>query len=246
MGKFVPVLLVLILQAVPVCAAELHLSVAASLKEPVSELVDLYHKRYAGVTFKKIFGASGTLARQIEAGAPGDLFVSANNEWVEYLVKKKLADGKSVEVFAYNQLVVVGKPDLKITGMQDLLKLHRIAIGSPKSVPAGEYALAALKKSGLADIIGQKLVLAKDVREALQYANRGEVDAAFVYKTDALLLTKKAKMLYMVPQQLHERITYQMVLTTNAVHKPEALAFIAFLGSPEAKVVLKKHGFEVR
>jgi len=130
-------------------ATEISLSVAASLRESVTELSDLFQKRTPGVTFKKNFGASGALARQIEAGAPADLFFAANNEWVDYLIKKKLADEKSAGVFAYNQLVVAGKPGLKISSMQDLLKLNRIAIGSPKSVPAGEYAMTAFQKSGI-------------------------------------------------------------------------------------------------
>ena len=232
--------------AVPALAGEISLSVAASLRESVTELSDLFQKRTPGVSFKKNFGASGALAKQIESGAPVDLFFAANNEWVEYLIKKKLADEKSAGVFAYNQLVVAGKPGLKVASMQDLIKLNRIAIGSPKSVPAGEYAMAAFKKSGIDKQVEKKLVLAKDVRECLLYADRGEVDAAFVYKTDALLLSKQAKILYVVPENLHDRVTYPMVLTVAGSKKPEAVAFIKFLASAEAKAVLTKHGFEVR
>lgn len=232
--------------AVPALAGEISLSVAASLRESVTELSDLFQKRTPGVSFKKNFGASGALAKQIESGAPVDLFFAANNEWVEYLIKKKLADEKSAGVFAYNQLVVAGKPGLKVASMQDLVKLNRIAIGSPKSVPAGEYAMAAFKKSGIDKQIEKRLVLAKDVRECLLYADRGEVDAAFVYKTDALLLSKQAKILYVVPENLHDRVTYPMVLTVAGSKKPEAVAFIKFLASAEAKAVLTKHGFEVR
>jgi molybdate transport system substrate-binding protein len=239
------VVLTLIL-AVPALAGEISLSVAASLRESVTELSDLFQKRTPGVSFKKNFGASGALAKQIEAGAPADLFFSANNEWVDYLIKKKLADEKSVGVFAYNQLVVVGRPDLKITSMQDLVKLNRIAIGSPKSVPAGEYAMAALTKSGVDKQVEKKLVMAKDVRECLLYADRGEVDAAFVYKTDALLLAKQATILYVAPENLHDRVTYPMTLTMQGIKKPEAVNFIKFLGSQEAKRILKKHGFEVQ
>jgi molybdate transport system substrate-binding protein len=239
-------LLVFMVQVVPVCAGQLNLSVAASLRESVNELTDLFQKRNSGVTFRKNFGGSGALVKQVEAGAPADLFISANNEWVDYLIKKKFADEKSLEMFAYNRLVVAGKPELKINGMQDLLKLNRIAIGSPKSVPAGEYAMEAFKKSGIEKQLEKKLVLAKDVREALLYADRGEVDAAFVYKTDALLLSKQAKILYVVPEALHDRVTYPMVLTVSGAKNPEAIAFNKFLTSPEAKSVLKKHGFEVQ
>lgn len=235
-----------LLCAAPAMAGEINLSVAASLRESVNELADLFQRQTPAVQFRKNFGGSGALARQIEAGAPADLFFSANTEWADYLVTKRLADQKSLAVLAYNQLVVVGRPTLKIGSMQDLLKLKRIAIGSPKSVPAGEYALQAFKNSGIDRQIEQKLVLAKDVREALLYADRGEVDAAFVYKSDALLLSKQAKILYVVPETLHQRVTYPMVLTVSGTQKPEAVTFIKFLASPEAKAVLEKHGFEVR
>jgi len=88
--------------------------------------------------------------------------------------------------------------------------------------------------------------MARDVRECLLYADRGEVDAAFVYKTDALLFSKQTRILYIVPEQLHERVTYPMVLTVAGSKKAEAVAFIRFLASPEAKAVLTRHGFEVR
>lgn len=234
------------LHALPAQAVELNLSVAASLKESVNELTDIFQKRYPTVAFKRNFGASGALAKQIEAGAPADLLISANNEWVEYLIKKKLVAEKSAMVFAFNQLVVAGKPEFKISSMQDLLKLNRIAIGSPKSVPAGEYAMEAFKKSGIDKPLEKKLVLTKDVREALLYADRGEVDAAFVYKTDALLLSKEAKILFVVPESLHERVTYPMVLTLSGTKNPVAVEYIKFLGSPEAKKILKAHGFDVR
>jgi len=246
MYRSVQILLLLLLSIVPAQAADLHISAAASLRESVNELSDLFHQRNPAVQFRKNFGGSGALARQIEAGAPADLFLSANTEWVDYLLAKQLADPKSLTVFAYNQLVVAGNPELKISSMQELLKLNRIAIGSPKSVPAGEYALQAFKKSGIDTQVASKLVLAKDVREALLYADRGEVDAAFVYKTDALLLSKQARVLYVVPQQLHQRVIYPMALTAAGAGKPEAIAFIRFLASPEATSILKKHGFEVR
>jgi len=246
MSRSIVAAVLMVFLAIPALAAEISLSVAASLRESVTELSDLFHKRTPGVSFKKNFGASGALAKQIESGAPVDLFFAANNEWVDYLIKKKLADEKSAGIFAYNQLVVAGKPGVKIASMQDLVKLNRIAIGSPKSVPAGEYAMAAFKKSGIDKQVETKLVLAKDVRECLLYADRGEVDAAFVYKTDALLLSKHAKILYVVPENLHDRVTYPMVLTVAGSKKPEAVAFIKFLASAEAKAVLTKHGFEVR
>jgi molybdate transport system substrate-binding protein len=129
--------------------------------------------------------------------------------------------------------------------MQGLIKLDRIAIGSPKSVPAGEYATEAFKKAGIDRQLEKKLVMARDVRECLMYAERGEVDGAFVYKTDALL-AKQAKILFTVPQELYPRVMYPMALTTTGAKNRDAAAFFAFLRSDEAKSVLGKFGFATR
>ncbi len=245
MGKMVLIFVLLAASVVPAWSTELHISAAASLKESLNELTELFPKRHPSVSFRTNFGASGTLAKQIEAGAPADLFISANREWVDYLIGKRLANPASAGVFAYNQLVVVGRPDLHISAMKDLVALHRIAIGSPKSVPAGEYAMEAFKKAGIDRQIAARLVQARDVRACLQYADQGEVDAALVYRTDALLLSKRAKILYVVPEGLHERVSYPLVLTAEGSQKPDAQAFVKFLTSPEAKAILKKRGFEV-
>ena len=125
---------------------------------------------------------------------------------------------RHIGIFAYNTLVFVGTADKKASGLQDLHKLDKIAIGSPKSVPAGEYAMEALKKAGVDKQLEQKLVMAKDVRECLMYAERGEVDGAFVYKTDALQ-AKQAKILFTVPEDLYPRVTYPMGLTVSGVEK---------------------------
>jgi molybdate transport system substrate-binding protein len=129
--------------------------------------------------------------------------------------------------------------------MQDLIKLERIAIGSPKSVPAGEYATEALKKSGLDKQLDKKLVMAKDVRECLMYAERGEVDGAFVYKTDALL-AKQTKILFTVPQELYPRVTYPMALTVAGAKNKDAAAFFTYLRSDDATTVLSKYGFTTK
>ena len=132
--------------------------------------------------------------------------------------------------------------DKKVSGLQDLHKLEKIAVGSPKSVPAGQYAMEALKKAGIEKQLEQKLVMAKDVRECLMYAERGEVDGAFVYKTDAIL-AKQAKILFTVPEDLYPRVTYPMGLTGSGSKNKDAEAFYKYLQSGEAKAVLAKYGF---
>ena len=225
-------------------AGEINLSVAASLKEVMNELSGAYAKSNPEVKFLKNYGASGALAKQIENGAPADIFISANTEWMDYLVHKKLADAGSVTSFAYNTLVFAGTTS-SASSLQDLAKLNKIAIGSPKSVPAGEYATEALKKAGLDKQLEKKLVMAKDVRECLMYAERGEVDGAFVYRTDALQ-ARQAKILFTVPQKLYPRVTYPLGMTASGAKNRDAAGFFQYLKSGAAKPVLRKYGFDVK
>ena len=227
-------------------AEELNLSVAASLKEPMNELADAFAKKHPDVKILKNYGASGALAKQIESGAPADLFISANLAWMDYLRERRLVEPSTIGTFAHNALVFAGSTSQKIAGMKDLVKLQRIAIGSPKSVPAGDYAMEAFRKSGVEKELSGKLVMAKDVREAMKYAELGEVDGAFVYRTDALLLGKQAKILFTVPEGLHERVTYPMALTVAGAKKAGAQEFLSFLHSAEAKDVLARYGFQMK
>ena len=226
----------------PVMAGELNLSVAASLKEVINKLTASYTAKHPATVFIKNFGSSGTLAGQIENGAPADLFIAANAEWMNYLKEKKLVDGASERTFAFNSLVFAGTTKKHVSSMNDLPALDKIAIGSPKSVPAGEYAMAAITKAGIETKLDGKVVMAKDVKECLMYAEIGEVDGAFVYRTDALL-AQKAKLLFVVPQKLYPRVVYPMALTVKASQNSEAKAFEAYLQGSEAKSVLQKFGF---
>ena len=242
--KLLMTVLSVLFMAGPVQAGEINLSVAASLKEVINELTASFAGTHQGVKFLKNYGASGALAKQIENGAPSDIFISANPEWMEYLKNKKLVDTGSISTFAYNTLVFAGI-DGKAASMQDLPKLERIAIGSPKSVPAGEYAMEALRKAGIVKQLEKKLVMAKDVRECLMYAERGEVDGAFVYRTDALQ-AKQSRILFTVPRDLYSRVTYPMGLTVAGAKNGDARAFYRFLQSEKAGSVLRKYGFDLR
>jgi len=226
-------------------AAEISLSVAASLKEVVNELSDSFARKNPDMKLVKNYGASGALAKQIENGAPADIFISANLEWMDYLKQKSLVETSSIGMFTYNTLVFAGAGDKQVSGMRDLAKLEKIAIGSPKSVPAGEYAMEAMKKAGVDRLLEKKLVMARDVRECLMYAERGEVDGAFVYRTDALQ-AKQVKILFTVPQELYPRVVYPMALTLAGAGKKGAREFLDFLRSAEAKNVLAKYGFQVK
>ncbi len=223
-------------------AGDINLSAAASLKEVLNDLGEGYTRTHAGVNVLRNFGGSGALAKQIENGAPADIFISAGQDWLDYLVGKKLIDKASIGILARNVLVFVGDGRVKVNGMQDLPKLKRIAIGSPKSVPAGEYAMQAMEHAFLTPDIARKLVMAKDVRACLMYAERGEVDGAFVYKTDTRLV-KRARTMFTVPQGLYSPISYPMGLTPAGAQKKDAVVFYRYLQSAPARKVLARYGF---
>ena len=239
-------LFITLLSAVPARAADINLSIAASLKVVVTELSNDFASMKPSVSFRRNIGGSGALAKQIENGAPCDVFFSANQEWADYLIDKKLGDTGAATAFAFNELVFVGRPGLKAASLEDVAGLKKIAIGSPKIVPAGEYALEAFKKANLDRKLKDKLVMANDVWNCLMYAERGEVDGAFVHRTDAAIMGKNVNILFVVPQTLYKRITYIMALTKTGAAKKEASAFYTFMQSARAKKVLLKYGFAVK
>jgi molybdate transport system substrate-binding protein len=242
MKRVVTTVLLLIL-AVRADAAVVRVSAAASLKDALDEICRIYARGHGGVTLLTNYGASGGLARQIESGAPADIYISANSGWVDYLKGKGTLDNASIAPLAANALVFAGREGRKVTGMADLPRLERIAVGSPASVPAGAYALAALRRAGIERLVESKLVMARDVRAALLYAERGEADGAFVYRTD-LLLAKRAKLLFVVPAALYPPIVYPAALTMTGARDKDAVAFFRFLFTGEAQAVLKRYGFD--
>lgn len=244
MGKRLLVLFALLLFAIPVRAAEVRISAAASMTDAINAVCAAYRVDHSQVQFENNFAASGSLARQIAAGAPADLYISANPKWMRYLVQQKIIPAANVKTFAFNTLVFVGDPAHPLHGMKGLTALGRIAIGSPRSVPAGQYAKQALTHAGLYQKLlqGNKLVMAKDVRQALVYADRGEVNGAFVYRTDALL-ARHAVIQFTVPQKLYSRVRYPLAVTATGAKNPAATAFLTYLRGPHAGKILKKYGF---
>src|SRR5262249_51383413 len=180
----------LLLAAVsPAQAQDVTLSVAISMKDVVEELGRGFMAARPGVTLHYNFGSSGELQKQIEAGAPVDLFISAAERQMDELVKKGLVVSQSRRIFARNVLTVVKPTDSKIdiTKPSDLLdaRVTKIVLGNPKTVPAGQYTEESLKALGIWDRLQPKLVFSENVRQALDYVARGEVEAGFVYTTDA-------------------------------------------------------------
>jgi len=243
--KGIGILLVILLTASPVRALEVRVSAAASLTDAIRELTVDYHQRYPGVEVQNNFASSGALARQIDAGAPVDIYISANSRWMDFLAQRGAIAEGSRRVLARNSLVFVGAPGSKVASLQDLSSLQRIALGTPKAVPAGLYAEQALKNAGIHQelLAAQKLVFAKDVRQALLYADQGEVDGAFVYRTDASL-AKHAMILFEVPRELYSPVVYPAALVKDSAEKPEVMLFFTYLFGPEARQVFARYGFQ--
>ncbi len=240
--KFLISLFCVLLLAGEASAVEISLSADICLKEAISELSDSFTRDNPGTKFALHFGASGTLAKQIENVAPVDIYIPANLRWMDYLKNKNLVERSSITTLAYNSLVFAGSAGRKISRMQDLVNLKKIVIGRPESVAAGEYALAALKNSGVYTRLDKQLILAKNSRECLMYAEGGKVDGAFVYRSDALH-AQQAKIFFSVPQELYPRVTLPMALTVTGAKNARAIAFFKYLQSSHAKTVLSDYGF---
>lgn len=245
-ARLLLIVLVLTIPA-PALAGEVRLSAAASLTEAMKEIAVVFAAGRPGTTVVPNFGSSGTLAKQIAQGAPADIFLSANRQWVDSLIEERRLAAANVRDLAGNALVFVGRKGRNISSLRDLTDLRLIAIGSPRSVPAGQYAEEALTRAGVYRQLaeGGKLVLAQDARQALIYADRGEVDGAFSYRTDALL-AREAVILFEVPAAFHSPIAYPMGLTTAGEKNPEAVALFGFLQGPAAKKILERYGFLVK
>jgi len=223
----------------------LHISAAASMTDALKELIAEFEAANEGVDILPNFASSGSLAKQINQGAPADIFISANPKWMKFLVDEKQIEPGTDATFAYNALVFVSTDSPAVKTMAEITGLARIAIGDPKSVPAGKYAEQAMEGAKIYEQVkaDKKLILSKDVRQALLYADRGEVNGAFVYKTDALL-AKQAKIAFEVPQELYSAVTYPIGLTVEGGKKLEAKAFYSFLKGEKASEVLQRYGFK--
>ena len=245
MVRFICAFIMLISFSLPAVAGEITISAGVGLKDVLNDISNAFIQKNPPVKILKNYAASGVVAKQLDSGAQTDIVFVANIEWMDYLKDKKHVDVNSITPFAYNTLVFVGKAAQRAASLQDLTRLERIAVGSPNSVPAGEYAMEALKNAGIDKQLEKKLVMARDVRECLLYAERGEADGAFVYKTDALL-SKDVAVWFTVPQKYYSQVVFLTALTVSGVKNQDAAVFFSFLRSPDARALLLKYGFEVR
>jgi molybdate transport system substrate-binding protein len=230
-------------------AQEITLSVAISMKEAVETLGRQFTQARPGVMLRYNFGSSGELQKQIEAGAPVDLFISAAPRQMDELEQKGLIDPASRRVFARNVLTVI-KPAgsvLDISKPADLLdpKVRRIVIGNPRTVPVGQYAEESLKALALWDRVQPKLVFAENVRQALDYVARGEVEAGFVYSTDIPVRAGQVTEAFRPAEDTYRPVTYPVAVVKDSRQPALARAFIDLLMTREGQSALSRLGFQL-
>ncbi len=231
-------------------AQELTFFAAASLTDALKDVAALWVQQGHAAP-RLSFGASSTLARQIEQGAPVNLFASADQKWMDYLAEKNLITADTRKDLLGNDLVLVVPADkpvhIVIGPGVDLAALlgpnGRIATGDPAHVPVGIYAEQALRKLGLWDSISPRLARTDDVRSALLLVERGEAPAAIVYATDAAI-SKQVTIAGVFPASSHDPVVYPFAVT-KAGDTPEARALLAFLAGPQAQAVFVRRGFKV-
>jgi len=246
-ARFHRALALLLASALPVAAmaADLTVSAAASLTNAFRELAPLFETANPGTRVQLNFGASGALLQQIAKGAPADVFASADQETMDQAQKQGLVQTSQRRNFVSNALtVIVPATAANVPGAAADLAgpaYARIAIGLPASVPVGRYTKSVLEAANLWAAIEPKMIGANNVRQALDYVARAEVDAGFVYATDAALMPDKVRVALTVPTT--RPILYPVAPLTAAPNAAMAQRFVEFLASPAAQAVLARYGF---
>lgn len=238
--------LALLLSSCLAQAGELTVSAAASLGNAFKEVAQAFEGRNPGTKLLLNFGASGALLQQMAKGAPVDVFASADQDTMDAAVRQGLVLAGERRDFARNTLVLVVPADSKLglKKLEDLgqASVKKVAIGVPASVPVGHYAQRALEAARLWPAVQAKAINTQSVRQSLDYVARGEVDAGFVYATDAALMKDKVSVAFSVP--LDVAITYPVAPANGSPHAEEARAFIAYLLSSPGQAILAQYGFQ--
>ncbi|PSW05441.1 molybdate ABC transporter substrate-binding protein [Photobacterium lipolyticum] len=241
----------LVISVAPTYASEkVTVFAAASLTNAITELAGLY-KEKAGIDATLSFASSSTLARQIAQGAPADIYLSANNKWMDYVSQQQMIEPETRQSLLTNSLVLVAPKSysddkIEVSASWDLsqaLQGTRLAVGDPAHVPAGRYAKESLQTLGLWQQAEPLLARANNVRSALVLVERGEAMLGMVYKTDALI-SKQVKQVAEIPASSHQPIEYPIAIV-NAMSRPEVKDFYQFLQSEQALAVFTKYGFGV-
>ncbi len=235
--------------AIPAAAADIVVFAAASLKNALDD-TNRQYQRDTGKRATISYGASSALARQIEAAAPADLFISADLDWMNYVAERKLIRPESRANLLANTIVLIAPADSPATAtigpnfpLAALLGDGRLAMADPIAVPAGKYAKAALERLGVWGSVVDRRATAENVRAALLLVSRGECPLGIVYKTDAVA-DPGVRIVAAFPADTHPPIVYPMALVAASTH-PDAAGFAAYLRSPAARVLFEKQGFTV-
>jgi molybdate transport system substrate-binding protein len=221
-------------------------SAAASLTEAFTDMESQFEAENPGVDVNFNFAGSGSLRTQIEGGAPVDVFASADEKNMDTLAGEKLIENSTRKDFAQNSLVLIvpANSTLNITGIENLTasEVEKIAIGNPESVPVGNYTLTALTEAGLWNKTENKFVLAEDVKQVLTYVERGEVDAGFVYLTDAK--TADPGTIKIVSNvTVSSPISYPIAVVSASENKEDAQEFLDYVTGEEGQKILEEYGF---
>lgn len=233
--------------ALPLAAAaqQITVSAAASLTDAFKELGPKFEAGKPGATVRFNFAASGVLLQQISQGAPVDVFASADQETMDRGAGQKLVDTDTRKNFASNSLVLIepAKDGVGIKSLQDLSgpAVKKIAVGKLATVPVGRYTKQALDAANLWTPLEPKFVQADSVRQVLDYVGRGEVEAGFVYRTDAAVMADRVKIV--LSPEGHTPVTYPVAVVADSKQKAVARDFVNFLSTDAAQQILAKYGF---
>lgn len=227
-------------------AAEIRASVCGTFTNAFAEVKKAFEQKYPGNEVVLSFGASNPLLRQIQQGAPADVFVSADAETMDQAVKAGLADAATRRDIARGSMVVIQPKDsaAAIASLGDLQKdsVKRIAVCNPQTTPAGRYTKKVLEKQGLWEKLSPLFVQAATVRQAVDYAARGEVDAAFVFRTDASRMADKVTIALTVPTQ--KPIVFPAACALTGKNREGGKLFLDFVSSPEGQKIIQSYGYE--
>ena len=233
------------LSSIAAHAADLTVSAAASLTNAFKELGPTFEAQNPGTSVVFNFAASDALLAQIAKGAPADVFASADQDAMDRADAQKLLAAGTRRNFVSNSLVMIVPSDstLNLAQIADLAKpeVKRVAIGNPASVPVGRYTKGSLEAAKLWGTVEPKAVMAQSVRQALDYVARAEVEAGFVYSTDAAIMKDKVKVVATVPTET--AITYPIAAIAGSPNNAAARKWLDFLATPAAQTVLSRYGF---
>lgn len=227
-------------------ADELVVSAAASLTNAFKDVAKQFEARHPGTKVLTSFGASDVVLQQIVNGAPADVFASADEKAMDKAVAQKAVDPATRKDFARNGVVLIVPADSRL-GLHDVKDLKRaevkrVTYGNPSSVPVGRYTEASLKQAGMWQPLQSKAVLAQNVRQALDYVARGEVDAGFVFGTDAAIMPDKVKVVQALPAP--KPVLYPIAVVARKGVSPHAGEFVKFVLSEPGQAILARYGFK--